>query len=144
LGVGLTDKKFFWDDFTEIEAGDSCLFRVTAYSPDRTLSGQAGSLHPSIYEPDTVSTFNPGISSSPAAFSLYPVPAKDFLMIKRDNPGPFIYQIYDTAGKMAASGEEKGSGTQREVSLDMLKPGVYMMVITTEGKNPERLQFIKL
>ncbi|MCP4309786.1 MAG: T9SS type A sorting domain-containing protein [Bacteroidetes bacterium] len=144
LEHGLTDTKYTWDEFSDLEAGDSCWFRVIAYTTDTTLSGQTTSQHPSVYEPDTSTVSFHELSASPADFSIYPVPTKDFLIVKRDNPGPFIYHIFDATGKMAAMGEEPGSGSLTNISLEILKPGIYMMVITIEGADPERQPFIKL
>ncbi len=85
---GITDKEYTWADPGTLEAGDSCWFRVTAYSPGRTLTGRVTSQKASVYEPDSATVNSPEpAASAPDGFTLYPNPASDFLFIESHNPG---------------------------------------------------------
>lgn len=144
LTQGITSNSFHWKNPDGLSYGDSCFFRIQAYTPDHVLSGSVSSQYPSIYQPDTTSVTGAQLQTSNPDFTLYPVPANDILIVKRDYPGPFLYHIYNSAGKMMAGGEENGTASRTDISIKFLEPGIYMIVIAAEGVEPKRKQFIKL
>ncbi|SEF80931.1 Por secretion system C-terminal sorting domain-containing protein [Halpernia humi] len=68
---------------------------------------------------------------------LYPNPAKDVLNVKNIS-AKSTYKIYDTTGKLVASGNLNGT----EIKVNNLPKGVYVITLNTDGK-AQQSKFIK-
>ena len=139
---GLSVNTYMWADPGTLVSGDSCWFRITAYTPDGTLTGQTTSQKASVYVPDSATFMRPGPLSSEADLKLYPVPASDDMMIESVSAGAYHYDIYDASGKMMMSGMKTHAGHQTTIAVSSLEPGIYLFVINAKGENPLGIKFV--
>lgn len=122
----LTDTLFYWND-PAISEGDSCWFKVTAYSLDSTLHQSIVSNSYSIYNPNLTAIHFPDEWIEYEIFKIYPNPAEDLLMIELDDKHPFQYgQIIDVFGKIVFE-KDFLNQTYLEIDVQNLASGVYSM-----------------
>lgn len=139
---GLSANKYTWADPGSLERGDSCWFRLTAHSPDRTLLGSTSSSHPSIYEPDSTTSIEPDPSNRMPDFQIFPIPASELLTVKLDEQGSFRYSIYNSSGVLMSSGSEQHPAKQTKISISGMDPGIYMIVFETKEGYSRAKKFI--
>lgn len=121
----LTDTLFYWND-PDILEGDSCWFKVTAYSIDSTLRQTIVSNSFSIYNTNLTS-----IHSSvddllqKKRINIYPNPSKDQIMIDFMEKHPYQHwQIVDVFGKIILENNILNH-EHLEIDLGNLSTGVY-------------------
>jgi hypothetical protein len=86
-------------------------------------------------------TRNDGIPEKEAAVHIYPNPARDLLHIRFDRGGPIDFQLCDLNGIILSGFRFTGSAV---VPLPgYLKPGLYLVRLTSEGKTQVRKLMIQ-
>ena len=129
----LTDTLFYWND-PAISEGDSCWFKVTAYSLDSTLHQSIVSNSYSIYNPNLTAVHLPDEWIEYEIFKIYPNPAEDLLMIEMKDKHPYQYgQIIDVFGKIVFE-KDFLNQTYLEIDVRKLASGVYTMRLVSIDK----------
>ena len=122
------DTLYYWNDHSFVN-GDSCLFRVTGYTADKTLLGVFEASTHTLY--DDQYTFT---NREPApAFRVYPNPAGNTLWIEWE-AGQFEtgethlpYKVIDFTGRQVI----EGILSKGEVDVSLLDEGAYMIIVHT-------------
>jgi len=129
----LTDTLFYWND-PAVSEGDSCWFKVTAYSTDSTLRQSIVSNSFSIYNPNLTAIHLPDEWNEYERFKIYPNPAEDLLMIELNDKHPYQYgQIIDVFGKIVFE-KDFMKQTYLEIDVRNLASGVYSMRFFSTNK----------
>jgi len=126
--VELSDTFFYWND-TPLMHGDSCLFKVTAYTPDHALEGMYESAVYSEYV-DHASL----VSKRPLpGFHMYPNPVHHSLSIQWGSAlgadGKISYLILDDSGRRVLS----GILSDGSIDVSPLIEGIYLIMLHTPG-----------
>ena len=139
IAEGLSDTLSYWNDPPFVN-GDSCLFRVLAYTADETLTGLfEASMHTLYDDQYTITKVNPA-----PAFRIYPNPVAYTLRIEweAEHPeleGKPIYKVVDFTGRKLI----QGILSKSEVDVSLLDEGIYMIILDTpDGTSINR--FVKL
>jgi predicted secreted hydrolase len=128
----LTDTTFNWNE-PELTEGDSCWFRVTAYSVDSVLINSVISSTPSAYEPN-LTALGPE-EAADRMIRIYPNPADNRLIIGLKEGHPYTWiQLMDVAGRVLL---ERGVGKIYHLEFDtgQLLPGMYAVRLVSGEKN---------
>ncbi len=135
VAQGLLDTIFTWKDPASLVKGDSCWFRVTAYSSDHTLSTQVTYMEPVVYEPGTSTWIDQNHLTLREGITIFPVPAGEILYVKYpEQTGPNRYDIFDNAGKRIQTGVLEHFGTYARINLGASEPGIYYIQIYNGDK----------
>lgn len=127
----------------------------TAQSGSGSVSYSVGQI---FYEPQSTATgkVNPGVQQPYEIFALatnenavknnilvYPNPVKDFLIVDFNSEKVFKgrYQLFDGTGRIINTGELKNLKT--EINTTALSSGLYMLTISSDGKNVKTFKIIK-
>lgn len=133
IAQGLTDTLYYWND-PVISAGDSCWFRLTAYSIDSTLNQTIFSDSYSIYNPNPTAILHQGKALENRAITLYPNPAENRIMIDFDHHQSFQHwQIHDIFGRTIVE-EEMGELDHLEIDTHNLVTGIYFLRFFSEDQ----------
>jgi hypothetical protein len=79
-------------------------------------------------------------------FSVYPVPAGEFLVIETNSPVKqnLTIQVVDMSGRQRSAGEWKNTDGKKVISLSGIQPGVYVLkLISTDTGNAVFQRFVK-
>lgn len=137
VATALADTFCTWND-TPLVHGDSCLFKVTGFTPDHVLEGSYESSMHTLY--DDQYTF--AQQESVPAFLIYPNPVGHTLKIRwkaQDLQAMEIpYEIIDGLGRTVRSGLLSGD----EIDVNRLPGGVYLIILKT-GQDPVGQTFLK-
>jgi len=130
----LTDTLYYWES-PSLASGDSCWFKVTAYSIDSTLQNAFFSSNPAIFNPDLTSVYlSENKMNDNRIIHLYPNPTKDMLMIDLNNRHPFLqYQIVNVFGQIFFQ-ESINNSNKLEIDLLGLASGVYFIGLISEDR----------
>lgn len=79
------------------------------------------------------------------AFAVYPTPASSHVNLNLAEAGKYKVTIYNTAGQEVLSHKVNASASRSNVSLpvNQLKPGVYIITASTDGKSYSKKLIIK-
>jgi predicted secreted hydrolase len=134
VAPALTDTLFYWND-PAISEGDTCWFRVTAYSIDSTLYQTIVSNSFSIYNPNLTAIHSLDERTLERDFiKLYPNPAEDQLAIDLNEKHPYQqFQIIDIFGKIVM---EKDILYHDHLEIDLwnLPCGIYSFRLFSRDK----------
>jgi len=124
----MSDTFYHWTN-PPLADGDSCLFRINAYTPDHTLEASFENPMHSHYE-DESSIVDPAKNSS---FLIFPNPVKSFLSLRGKDllwhSGAYSYQISNYLGKELRS----GSLTEDKIDVRKLPDGLYLITLKGPG-----------
>ncbi len=71
---------------------------------------------------------------SPGEINLYPNPAKDRVVLEfTQTQSPFTVEVFNTSGALVQTSDSRG-GLEHTWSIANLKPGLYLVKVTTEDK----------
>lgn len=89
-----------------------------------------------IWELDKTNMATSDISAEQKSFSVYPVPAKEFIYIKgkQDFSGIISVQLYDSSGKLIHVPSEKTDSNEITVNVQGIPAGKYTLILTEDGK----------
>jgi predicted secreted hydrolase len=122
----LSDTFYYWND-TPLMLGDSCLWMVTGYTPDRALEGVFVSPVFSVY----VDQATLASGRSVPGFHVYPNPVAQSLGIRWEKDpsasGKISYLIFDYSGRQALS----GILSDNSINLSTLTEGIYLIMLQT-------------
>ena len=127
VAEGITDTLFYWTN-PSVSDGDSCWFKVTAYSIDSTLQNTVLSTSPSLFKPNLTA-----IQSSGEGFygdrirKIYPNPANETLMIELIEGHSYsLLQIMNINGQIILE-KNISSKNQIEININSMVSGVYFI-----------------
>ncbi|MBR9997776.1 MAG: T9SS type A sorting domain-containing protein [Cyclobacteriaceae bacterium] len=126
VGEALTDTSFYWNE-PDLMEGDSCWFRITAFSIDSVLIKSVVSNSPSAYNPNLTAIGSGKEGKAKWMIKIYPNPANEKLIIDLPEIHPFIsMQIVTDLGQIISemnSTEE----SHMEIETGNLPAGVYLI-----------------
>ncbi len=70
--------------------------------------------------------------SSRTGFTVYPNPASDIINIETTEGGSYTFTLYNQLGLTVVS--QKAEGTMFSFDTQLLTPGVYCLVVRSEGQ----------
>jgi predicted secreted hydrolase len=127
VAAGLSDTLYYWDN-PALTEGDSCWFKVTAYSVDTTLQHTEISASPSVYNPNLTSLItSEEVSFDNRILKLYPNPVTETLFIELSEKQSYQYlQVTDIYGNIMMG---FNIGKQNQIYLDLINisPGIYFV-----------------
>jgi hypothetical protein len=108
-------------------------------------SGTNGSVAQGAQQPYEISVAS-GIDENPEIslkYSVYPNPAKDFLILKieGDTTGKSVFSLFDINGKQLA--QKKINASETNIVTGNLSSGTYFLKVTTNGKAEKNFKIIK-
>jgi predicted secreted hydrolase len=122
----LRDTFAYWSD-TPLMHGDSCLFKVTGYTPDRALESEYVNPVQSVYMDQSTLV----VKKSVPGFLLYPNPVSRSLTIQwesaPDADGKISYRIMDYSGRSVLS----GILSENKIDVSHLGSGIYLIMLHT-------------
>ena len=140
ISQGETDTIFYWSNHPFVN-GDSCLFRVEAYTEDLSLQGIFEASWYTFYD----DLYTHSEHEEATVFQIYPNPVKHVLYVRgntlstdADGRNMETFKVIDITGRHMIHGSlETG-----KVDVSILHKGVYMLVLDTP-KESVRYKFIK-
>lgn len=133
VAQGLTDTLFYWDDPFVVE-GDTCWFRLTAYSIDSTLHQTILSDFYSIYNPNPTAIHMQNQGLKGEMITLYPNPAGNRIMIDLVHKQPFLcWEIHDIFGRKIME-QELGTQDHLEIDTRSFSSGMYYFRILSKDQ----------
>jgi predicted secreted hydrolase len=119
----ISDTFYLWNDHPLVN-GDSCLFKVFAYTADKTLKGADVTEWSCNYDDQyTGNKLQKETSSSQSEFRVYPNPVRETLWIDRGEMNVIYYRIRNLAGQLIKS----GTSTDGSIPVGTLESGVYSL-----------------
>jgi predicted secreted hydrolase len=131
----LNETSFYWNEPDLVE-GNSCWFRVTAFSVDSVLIGSVISSAPSAYEPNlTAIRPHSEEQEEKMIMQIYPNPANNRLIISLNEAHPYQQvQVLDILGSVLME-RKIGNTFQLELDTGQLVPGLYTVKLASRERN---------
>ena len=110
------------------------------YEPQSTA---AGKVNPGVQQPYEIFALSTNENEVKNNILVYPNPVKDFLIVDF-NPEKLVkarYQLFDGTGRIINQGDLKN--LKNDINTSTLSAGLYMLTISSEGKNVKTFKIIK-
>jgi hypothetical protein len=109
----------------------------------QSLESPSGKVNQGVQQPYEIYSLATNENEIQKKISVYPNPVKDFLIVdfNSEKLEKARYQLFDGTGRIINQGELKNM--KSEINTSTLSAGLYMLSISSAGKNVKTFKIIK-